>query len=168
MTNADVARKFSLLVGELQAPTSIVTVQVGGVRAGCLVGFGTQASINPPRYLVCLSRRNHTYHTAVRHRARVLAVHFLDEHDHELAELFGGQTGDRVDKFATAQWHSGPEGAAIIDACENWFVGQVIGQLALGDHVGFLLEPVAVRHANTGRRVLTLQDVGDIEAGHQP
>jgi flavin reductase (DIM6/NTAB) family NADH-FMN oxidoreductase RutF len=83
----------------------------------------------------------------MRHRARVLAVHFLGEDDHDLAELFGGQTGDRVDKFETCEWHSGPEGAAILDACENWFVGQVIGQLALGDHVGFLLEPVAARHA---------------------
>jgi flavin reductase (DIM6/NTAB) family NADH-FMN oxidoreductase RutF len=168
MTKADVARTFSTLVGGLAAPTSIVTVQAGGERAGCLVGFATQTSIDPPRYLVCLSRRNHTYHTAVRHRARVLAVHFLDEDDRDLAELFGGQTGDRVDKFEASDWHSGPESAAILDACENWFVGRVIGQLALGDHVGFVLEPVAAQHADAGRRVLTLQDVGDIEPGHQP
>jgi flavin reductase (DIM6/NTAB) family NADH-FMN oxidoreductase RutF len=168
MTKADVAQTFSTLVGELEAPTSIVTVQAGGERAGCLVGFATQTSIDPPRYLVCLSRRNHTYHTAVRHRARVLAVHFPGEDDHDLAELFGGQTGDDVDKFEASEWHDGPEGAPILDACENWFVGHVIGQLPLGDHVGFLLEPIAARHAAGGRGVLTLQDVADIEPGHQP
>jgi flavin reductase (DIM6/NTAB) family NADH-FMN oxidoreductase RutF len=168
MTDADVARAFSALVGDLEAPMSIVTVQAGRDRAGCLVGFSTQTSINPPRFLVCLSRRNHTYNVVMRHRARILAVHFLREDDHELAELFGGQTGDRVDKLEETEWHAGPEGAAILDACESWFVGRVIGQLALGDHLGFLLEPVAAHHARAERRILTLQDVGDIEAGHEP
>jgi flavin reductase (DIM6/NTAB) family NADH-FMN oxidoreductase RutF len=65
MTDADVARAFSALVGDLEAPMSIVTVQAGRDRAGCLVGFSTQTSINPPRFLVCLSRRNHTYNVVM-------------------------------------------------------------------------------------------------------
>ena len=167
MTKADAAQTFSALVGELESPMSIVTVHADDERAGCLVSFLTQTSLHPPRFLVCLSRRNHTYHVAMRHRARVLAVHFLGSDDHGLAELFGGQTGDRVDKLEESEWHTGPEGAAILDACENWFVGEVIGQLALGDHVGFLLEPVAARYGGAAA-ALTLQDVGDIEPGHQP
>ena len=47
-----------------------------GARAGCLVGFATQTSIEPFRFLVCLSRRNRTYRVA--RAATVLAVHVLD------------------------------------------------------------------------------------------
>jgi flavin reductase (DIM6/NTAB) family NADH-FMN oxidoreductase RutF len=84
MIKADAAQTFAALVGELEAPMSIVTVHAGGERAGCLVSFATQTSIHPPRFMVCLSHRNHTYHVAVRHRARMLAVHFLGEGDHDL------------------------------------------------------------------------------------
>src|SRR5438309_2099646 len=115
MSQADVAQTFSALVGELETPMSIVTVQVNRERAGCLVGFGTQTSINPPRFLVCLSRRNHTYHVAARHRTPALAVHFLRDDDYGLAELFGAQTGDDTDKLAQCEWHTGPEDAAILD-----------------------------------------------------
>lgn len=159
--------RFSQLVGDLATPMTIVTVAVDGERAGCLVGFGTQASIHPGRYLACLSRTNHTYHVVERDHAAVLAVHFLAESDLGLAELFGSRTGDEVDKFALCAWHSGPRGTPILDDCENWFVGAVIDKLVLGDHVGFLLDPVAAHHAGE-RRPLTLRDVRGMVPGHAP
>jgi flavin reductase (DIM6/NTAB) family NADH-FMN oxidoreductase RutF len=161
------AHSFSQLAGGLTTPVSIVTVALDGERSGCLVGFETQASIHPPRYLACLSRRNHTYHVVVRHRAAVLAVHFLSDSQRELAELFGSRTGDEIDKFERCAWHTGPRGAAILDDCENWFVGGVIGQLALGDHVGFLLDPIAAHHGGA-RQPLTLRDVRGMVPGHAP
>ena len=48
---------FNSLVGDLDYPMFIVTVCAGGERAGCLIGFATQASIDPSRFLVCLSHR---------------------------------------------------------------------------------------------------------------
>src|SRR3712207_8698977 len=47
----------------------------GDRRSGCLIGFATQASINPPRFVVCLSRKNRTFRVAndVDH----LGVHLL-------------------------------------------------------------------------------------------
>jgi flavin reductase (DIM6/NTAB) family NADH-FMN oxidoreductase RutF len=44
----------------------IVTAEADGQRAGGLVGFATHCSIDPPRFLLCLSRRNRTYGGAVR------------------------------------------------------------------------------------------------------
>ena len=43
------------LVSELDYPMFIVTCADERERAGCLVGFATQCSIDPPRFLVCLS-----------------------------------------------------------------------------------------------------------------
>ena len=143
----------------------IVTAAAGGERAGCLVGFATQASIDPPRFLVGISARNRTHRVAA--RADTLVVHLVGEGDVELAELFGGQTGDDVDKFARVEWAPGPGGAPVIAALENWFAGRVLERVALGDHTGHLLEPIAGA-AGRGDRPLTFHRARAIEPGHAP
>ncbi len=141
------ASKFDELVGQLDYPMLIVTAAAGGERSGCIVGFASQTSIDPPRFLVCLSRNNRTYRVA--RRAAALAVHFVPADAPALAELFGGQTGDDVDKFARCAWHEGPEGLPVLDDCGNWFAGRVLQTFDLGDHVGFLLDPIDA-HAQPG------------------
>jgi flavin reductase (DIM6/NTAB) family NADH-FMN oxidoreductase RutF len=42
--------------------------------------------------------------------ANTLVVHFVPEQAEELALLFGGETGDEVDKFARCEWRPGPDG----------------------------------------------------------
>jgi len=136
---------FSRLSGELDYYMLVVTTVADGERGGCLVGFSTQCSIDPPRFLVCLSDKNRT--TRLARRAPALAVHFLPDSAQELAELFGSQTGDAVDKFARCRWHSGPDDLPILDDCDRWFAGRVLEHRALGDHIGFLLEPFAAERS---------------------
>jgi flavin reductase (DIM6/NTAB) family NADH-FMN oxidoreductase RutF len=155
---------FEKLMGTLDYPMFIVTVRDAGERSGCLIGFATQGSIHPPRFLAGLSKKNRTYRVA--RDARHLAVHFVPADAVELAELFGGETGDEVDKFARCAWRDGPFGLPILDECENWFVGDVVERLDLGDHVGFLLEPVAAEHGTEGRQ-FTFHRAKRIEAGHE-
>ena len=89
--------EFNELVADIDYPMFIVTVADGDERAGCLVGFATQSSIDPPRFIVCLSKRNRTFRVAM--KAAVVVVHLVLEPEAPLAELFGGETGDEVDKF---------------------------------------------------------------------
>jgi flavin reductase (DIM6/NTAB) family NADH-FMN oxidoreductase RutF len=77
-----------------------------GARAGCLVGFATQCSISPGRFLVAISRSNATHAVAL--AAEVLAVHGPARDQHGLAVLFGAETGDEIDKFARGS--RGPSG----------------------------------------------------------
>ena len=102
----------------------IVTARAGDEPLGCMIGFATQTSIDPPRFAVCLSHNNRTYRRG--RDAELLGVHCVPEHATELAELFGGETGDEVDKFARAAWHEGPEGVPLLDECPNRFVGRVL------------------------------------------
>ena len=53
---------FHRLVGRLDYPMFVVTTVAAddGERSGCLVGFATQCSIHPPRWVVWLSLANHT------------------------------------------------------------------------------------------------------------
>jgi flavin reductase (DIM6/NTAB) family NADH-FMN oxidoreductase RutF len=155
---------FDALMAALDYPMFIVTVRVGEARAGCLVGFAGQVSIHPRRFLACLSDKNRTYRVAAGGAAH-LAVHLVPAEALELAELFGGQTGDEVDKFERSAWHEGPHGMPILDDCPSWFIGTVVERVVLGDHVGFLLEPVAVGHEPTGQP-LDFQRARGIEAGH--
>lgn len=136
---------FTRLTGELDYYMLVVTTTAGGERGGCLVGFSTQCSIDPPRFLVCLSDKNRTTRLAL--NAPALAVHFLPDTAQELAELFGSQTGDAVDKFARCRWHPGPGGLPILDDCDRWFAGRVLEHHVLGDHIGFLLEPLAAERS---------------------
>jgi flavin reductase (DIM6/NTAB) family NADH-FMN oxidoreductase RutF len=135
---------FEALVGELDYPMLVVTAAAEGEPAGCLVGFASQAAIDPPRFLVCLSDKNRTFRAA--REAEVLGVHFLGAADDDLARLFGGETGDEVDKFSHVSWKAGPDGAPLLDRCPNRFAGRVLDRRPVGDHVAFLLEPVLAEH----------------------
>lgn len=154
---------FEPFVEGLDYPMFVVTTTDGRERSGCLVGFTTQVSIDPPRFLVCLSIRNHTHRVA--QAASLLAVHVLGQGQRELSELFGEQTGDEIDKFSRCEWRPGPGGVPLLDGVLRLFVGRVLETTPLGDHTGFLLEPVLVEAASSAEG-LTFEDVKDMDPGH--
>jgi flavin reductase (DIM6/NTAB) family NADH-FMN oxidoreductase RutF len=158
------ASPFERLAATLDYPLYVVTTAENGQRTGCLIGFATQCSIHPPRFLACISKKNHTLSLA--RRAANLGVHIVEEKDRSIAELFGGETGDEVDKFARVSWHYA-HGVPILDACPRWFVGSVLERIDLGDHVGFLLEPIDTEQ-DAAAEQLTFQQARDIEPGHKP
>ena len=141
----------------------IVTAAAGSERAGCLVGFSAQCSIDPPRYLVCISVENRTYEVAS--RAAVLAVHAVRSDQFALAEHFGGETGDDVDKFAAMSWHAGPSGVSVLDECAV-FVGRIVDVVEFGDHTGFILAPLDDTRGSVEGEPLRLSRAQNIDPGH--
>lgn len=157
---------FDRLVGMVDYTMFVVTTQADGDPSGCLVGFATQTSMRPPRFLVGMSKNNHT--TGVAARSEYLAVHVLPRRHIGLAHLFGGRTGDQVDKFDRCAWRTGPEGMPILDGATAWFVGKTLDRLDLGDHIGYLLEPVTGEVVESGDDdLVSFADVADIEPGHE-
>jgi flavin reductase (DIM6/NTAB) family NADH-FMN oxidoreductase RutF len=156
---------FEDLVGELDYPMIIVTAAAAGRRGGCLIGFATQCSISPPRFVVYLSDKNRTFRIAC--EAEALGVHFLSTSDDDLARLFGAETGDEVDKFAGLEWHEGAAGTPLIDRCANRFVGRVLHRQVAGDHVGFLLEPIEAARGEE-LQPFPFQRAKRIDPGHDP
>ncbi|HZQ83878.1 MAG TPA: flavin reductase family protein [Acidimicrobiales bacterium] len=155
---------FAHLVADLDYPMYVVTADDGTGPSGCLVGFGTQCSIHPPRFLVCVSKLNHTFIHAM--DADVLVVHILGEGDLEVASVFGEETGDAVDKFAQVRWHPGPDGRTpVLDDVDRWFAGRELQRLDAGDHVAVVLEPIEV-HAGSGGPQLGYQQVKHFHPGH--
>lgn len=134
---------FAAIAADLDYPMILVTADDGRSREGCLVGFWTQCSIEPARLLVCLSKLNRTHDVAM--RASHLGVHFLSADEGRLAELFGGTTGDHLDKFALWPWHAGPDGVPVVEGCRRWVAARVLGRFDAGDHTALLVEPGAGR-----------------------
>jgi flavin reductase (DIM6/NTAB) family NADH-FMN oxidoreductase RutF len=158
------ASTFEKLVATLDYPLYVLTTSVKGEPSGCLIGFATQCSIHPQRFLACISKQNHTF-DLVRETTAV-AVHIIEERDKDLARHFGGQSGDEVDKFAGVDWRYEHE-VPVLAACTRWFIGSVLERIDLGDHLGLLLEPV---ESATGAAATQLgyQQARDIKAGHKP
>ncbi len=160
----DAAASFQALVAAIDYPMYVVTTAAGGERAGCLVGFASQCSIDPLRFLVCLSKRNHTQRVVA--RSEVVIVHFLSTENADLAALFGENTGDEIDKFDRCRWEAGPGGAPILTATPGWVAGRILDRFELGDHVGLLLEPHA-GEARVGFTPLGFQGVRHLSPGHE-
>jgi flavin reductase (DIM6/NTAB) family NADH-FMN oxidoreductase RutF len=156
---------FTALMNDLDYPLVIVTARAGAEADGCLVGFAMQASIEPARFLVGLSRTNRTFRIAA--AGTHLGVHFPSVDDGACAELFGGETGDEIDKLARVAWHEGEGGAPLLEDVPNRFVGRILTRFSFGDHVGHLLTPVAVEYAGS-ERPFTFHRGKAIDAGHAP
>ena len=154
---------FHGVMAGVEHPMVIVTASDGTERGGCLVGFSAQCSIDPPRYVVWISKKNHTHRIA--RATDTLVVHFPAADQRHLAEHFGTLTGDEVDKFASVAVHDGPGGAPVLDEVHRWFAGRVIEMLDSGDHVAFMLAPVDGAVGEWAGQ-LGFQAVKDLPAGH--
>ena len=151
-------------LGEFDYPMFIVTARRGDELSGCLVGFATQCSIDPLRFIVCLSDKNHTFRVA--QETDMLAVHAVPEGAGDLADGFGAQTGDEVDKFASVSWSEGPGGVPILDDCGNWFAGRILDRVPAGDHWAFVLEPLS-GGGDEREGTFTFQEARWIKPGHE-
>ena len=156
--------RFQQLVAQLDYPMFIATVAVSDERAGCLIGFATQCSIHPPRFLAGISDKNRTFRVA--ENARSIAIHLVPEDATELAALFGGETGDEVDKFERCAWRPGPDGVPLLDDCPNRFAGRILERVDFGDHVGMVLEPFAAEEDEQSGQ-LGFHRAKRIEPGHE-
>jgi flavin reductase (DIM6/NTAB) family NADH-FMN oxidoreductase RutF len=157
---------FVALSAGIDPPMFVVTAMSDtGEPSGCLAAFVTQASIRPARLIVCLSDKNRTARVAA--RVDHLALHYLGRSNLDLAERFGGETGDVVDKFAGCRWHRGPAGVPLIDGTNGWVVLRILDRIVAGDHIAHL-GSVAVAAVENHEPQLGFAAVRHLSAGHAP
>ncbi|WP_319804489.1 flavin reductase family protein [Nocardioides malaquae] len=156
---------FDTLMASLDPPMAVVTtVAEDGTRAGSLVGFHAQASIEGQHYAVWLSKANHTYLTSL--RSAHLALHFLTRDDLAMAERFGTRSGEDTDKFAGLEVEADEHGVPLLTALPHRLLLDRVATLDDGgDHV---CVTTRVRSAATSGRFspLRLSDVDHLEPGH--
>ena len=74
-----------------------------------------------------------------------MGLHLLGSDQVDLARLFGEETGDLVDKFASVDWRLGPTGAPLLVDSAVSMEGQILGHFSVGDHEAFLVRGRARR-----------------------
>jgi flavin reductase (DIM6/NTAB) family NADH-FMN oxidoreductase RutF len=142
----------------------LLTVRASdGEMSGCLAGFVTQCSIDPPNFVACISRLNHTLGVAVRSSA--MGLHLLGEDQVDMARLFGEETGDEVDKFADVDWRIGTTGAPLLAEVSLALEGTILGHFSVGDHEAFLVRGVRAV-AGPGHGLLTYRKSPRLHPGH--
>jgi flavin reductase (DIM6/NTAB) family NADH-FMN oxidoreductase RutF len=154
---------FDQFVSQLDTALVVVTTASNEQRAGCVVGFHTQCSIEPQRYAVWLSKANLTYRVVL--FATHIALHLLPRADQSLLQLFGGTSGDRTDKFALSRWTPGPGGVPLLTDCPARAVLEITSRWDDGsDHACIVGRPIAAGWADV--TPMRLSDAGDTDAGH--
>lgn len=145
-------------------PYYVVTVRTpDGDMSGCLAGFVTQCSINPPNFLVCVAKVNHTFEVA--DRSSAMGLHLLGEDQTELARIFGEETGDLVDKFAQCDWRLGATGAPLLVESAVALEGHILGHFSAGDHEAYLVRAERAVEGSHGG-LLTYRDAPHFHPGH--
>ncbi len=158
------SQAFETLVDRFDYPMFVVTTAQRDRREGCLVGFATQASIEPSRLVVFLSKKNQTF--LVAQQAAMLAVHVLDQEDFDIARLFGEETGRETDKFLHIDWSPGPDGVPILASTAGVVAGYILNRLDAGDHVGHVLEPSLAEVRRADFAPLSFQQVREFDPGN--
>jgi flavin reductase (DIM6/NTAB) family NADH-FMN oxidoreductase RutF len=160
----DAGEDLSAFFDRIDYPYFIVTVRSPEAdMSGCLAGFVTQCSIDPPNFLVCISKVNHTL--GVAERSAGMGLHLLGQDQVDLARLFGEETGDLVDKFASVDWRLGSTGAPLLVEAAVSMEGQVLGHFSVGDHEAFLMRGVrAVAGGSPG--LLMYRSAPALHPGH--
>ena len=152
------------LMGSVDSPLIVVTTSAEGERAGCLIGFHSQASIDPEHYCFWLSKANHTYRVAL--RADHFAVHFLTTADHGLARHFGSRSGSEADKFTGLDLTVTEDGVPLLTALPNRLIVERITMLDDGgDHVCLTARVASVEVAGVFT-ALRQSQLGDLTPGH--
>jgi len=164
---ADEPDRMAATIAPLDQAMAIITTATNEERAGCLIGFHAQGSIDPFQYALWISKANHTYRVGL--HAEHFAVHFPSIEDHDLAELFGGETGDEIDKFELVDWEPGPGGVPLLQRLPHRLLGRRVELFdAGGDHVCVLVEAIGGSGGPTPPlRPLRLSDATDITPGHE-
>ncbi|MCU1591406.1 MAG: putative oxidoreductase [Frankiales bacterium] len=155
---------FDALVSQQDYPMFVVTAAADGERDGCLAGFVTQCSIAPAVLLVCLSKENRTYRTAM--SADSLVVHFLASDDEAIARLFGERSGDDTDKFAQCSWTPRPDGTPVVDVGRGWAAGDILSRTDVGDHVAFAVRVTDAQGHRADAGSFRFQQATSFTPGH--
>ena len=156
---------FDLLMQSSDPAVVIATVCDGDSRDGCLIGFHTQAGIDPLRVCLWFSRANKTYGTML--KSPYVGIHFPTTDDYDLAALFGGTSGDTADKFAECALDPNSTDVPLLTRCPNRIIARKLLVLDDGaDHVCVITEPI--QSQSTGPFVpLRVSDLRAVTPGHE-
>ena len=139
----DSTEAFDAIVASVPTPFYVVTTAAGGERAGCLVGYASRCSIDPPRFAVWLSKVNHTYRIAVGGAARSSCTSCAPGTTSS-PHCSAGRPATTSTSSPASTGSPVPTAAPVLGGLD-WFAGAILDRVDTGDHVAFVLAPFGGR-----------------------
>jgi flavin reductase (DIM6/NTAB) family NADH-FMN oxidoreductase RutF len=114
-------------------PIAIITASCYGQASGFIASWITQVSFVPPLVMVAMNPMHYTYHLVT--NSNGFAINILRADQAELVDLFGKNSGGKVDKFSNTLYELGKTGSPIIKDCLAFVDCSVMWSKKAGDHV---------------------------------
>ncbi len=143
--------------------TVVTTVAPDGERSGCLAGFTTQCSIDPLRFLVCVSRVNHTF--AVVGASEVAGAAPPRREQTAAPPSSASRAVTRSTSSPPSPGTRAPGASRCSTACAAWLALEILDRVDVGDHVALLTSPVGGGPGPAGG-LLTMATAPPLDAGH--
>jgi len=109
--------------------TVVTCRDADGQPIGFTANSFSSVSLDPPLVLVCIANTSRNYRTVT--RAGGFAINVLSEHQKDISTTFARPVEDR---FSAVKWHSGPNGAPVLDGVSAWFDCAMHKIVEAGDH----------------------------------
>jgi flavin reductase (DIM6/NTAB) family NADH-FMN oxidoreductase RutF len=114
-------------------PIAIITASYDGQVSGFIASWITQVSFVPPLVMVAMNPLHYTYDLVTNSNA--FAINILRADQAELVDLFGKNSGSKVDKFAKTLYELGITGSPIIKDCLAFIDCNIMWSKEAGDHI---------------------------------
>jgi flavin reductase (DIM6/NTAB) family NADH-FMN oxidoreductase RutF len=131
-------------------PIAIITASYDGQVGGFIASWITQVSFVPPLVMVAMNPLHYTYDLITNSNA--FAINILRADQAELVDLFGKNSGKKIDKFAKTLYELGSTGSPIIKDCLAFVDCSVMWSKEAGDHnivVGSIVDAEIVSDGDT-------------------
>jgi flavin reductase (DIM6/NTAB) family NADH-FMN oxidoreductase RutF len=137
------------VMGHFATGVTVITTQdQDGNPNGLTANAFMSLSLNPPLVLISVDKSAQCY--ACFNLQNGFTVNFLSEDQEEVSRRFATKG---IDKFAGLQWHSGENGAAILDAALGYVECKITQCYDGGDHT-IVVGEIVNANATDGRPLL--------------
>lgn len=136
---------FKNALAQWASGVTVVTSMDGGQRVGITASSLTSVSLEPPRILICVSKRLYTHELL--QRSRVFAVNILAEDQLEWGMRFAGMLPELEDRFAGIDCRTAVTGSPILPGVLAWLDCRLVHAYDGGDHTIFVGEVEAAEAA---------------------
>lgn len=125
------------------AAVAVVTAEHQGQRRGLTATAVCSVSADPPQVLACVNQGGRAH--ACIAQAQAFAINYLSDAQAPLAMAFSRQTDDPDERFQSADWTTGAQGAPLLRDALVSFACRVVHSMDCGTHTIFVGEIAEIR-----------------------
>lgn len=146
----DIRARFLDAMSRVACSVHVVTTDGPAGRLGMTVSAMSSVSADGERPTVLVCAHHQSRSAAAIMENGVFCINVLRHDQSPIADCFAGRSGSDADKFACAQWSSGPTGTPRLDGALAAFECRLLSAERVGTHHVFIGAVEAVATAGSG------------------